>query len=75
MTDVIDVAQRRQQEEIDHALAARKPVTELPLRLCCVNPDCGEPISDVRQLMHAQLCLDCQRDAEQALKSCHRGAH
>lgn len=75
MTDVIDVAQRRQQEDIDLALAARTPPTDRPRRLHCVNPACGEPISEVRQRMHAQLCLDCQRDAEQAVKSCGRGAH
>lgn len=44
--DEIDVAQRLQQEEIDHALAARRtPVMGLAH---CEQRDCCEPIS----LMH-----------------------
>lgn len=73
--DIIDVAQRRQQEEIEHALSARRSgAPDKPARTHCVRADCGEPISDVRQQMHAQLCIDCQRDAELAAKSCARGA-
>jgi RNA polymerase-binding transcription factor DksA len=70
--DSIDVAQRRQQEAIDQALAARRqPVAG---RAHCANADCGEPISKVRQQMGAQLCIDCQRDREQRAQSCARGA-
>jgi hypothetical protein len=70
--DVIDVAQRRQQEEIDHALAARagKPSG----RAHCANLDCGEAITPIRQQMGAQLCIDCQRASELRAQSCARGA-
>lgn len=68
MTDLIDVAQRRQQEEIDHALAARKPAGIGATH--CEQADCGEPISTFRQDMGARLCVDCQRDAE--ARACQR---
>jgi RNA polymerase-binding transcription factor DksA len=71
--DTIDVAQRRQQEEIDHALAARVSRTENG-RTHCANADCGEPIASVRQQMGAQLCIDCQRAVERGAQSCARGA-
>lgn len=58
MTDTIDVAQRRQQEDIDHALASRQHSTAG--RAFCATLDCGEPITPVRQQMGAQLCIDCQ---------------
>lgn len=55
--DSIDVAQRRQQEEIEHALAGRRaPAAGLTV---CEDAACGEPISPVRQAMGARLCLDC----------------
>lgn len=70
--DVIDTAQRRQQEEIDYALAARPaPVAG---RSTCANLDCNFPVSLVRQKMGAQLCIACQRDAEQEAQRCARGA-
>lgn len=75
MTDVIDVAQRRQAEDIEQALSARRfGVADLPVRTHCVNADCGEAITPVRQRIHAQLCIDCQRDAERDMASCLRGA-
>lgn len=70
--DVIDTSQRRQQEEIDHALAERKPPGEG--RTHCANLDCGEPIVTLRQQMGAVLCIDCQRDAERETRQCARGA-
>lgn len=55
--DVIDVAQQRQMEEIEHALASRRT---LPLGLThCERFDCREPIITARQLMGARLCIDC----------------
>lgn len=73
--DIIDIAQQRQQEEIDHALAAHHAahVTK-PARARCAAVACDEPISPARQRMGAQLCLDCQRDAEHMAKSWARGA-
>ena len=68
--DIIDVAQRRQQEAIDHALASRKPAG--PGRTTCANLTCGEPISPMRQAMGAQRCLDCQQRAE---REAQRWAH
>lgn len=70
--DMIEVAQRRQMEEIDHALAARPPHADG--RTHCANADCGEPIAPVRQQMGAQLCIDCQRASEQRAQPCARGA-
>lgn len=61
--DTIDVAQRRQQEDIEHALQARRPVG--PGREACVNDGCGEPISALRQQMGARLCIACAQAAEQ----------
>lgn len=74
--DVIDVAQQRQQEEIDHALAAHRAarLVAQPLRSLCAAPTCNEPISPARQRMGAQLCIDCQRDAEHRQKSWPRGS-
>lgn len=60
--DTIDLAQARQQEDIDHAIAARKvtrPGTDL-----CTTDDCGEPISPQRKAMGATRCVDCQADHE-----------
>jgi hypothetical protein len=70
--DVIDTAQRRQLEEIEHALAERKPAG--PGREHCANLDCAAPIALVRQQLGAVLCIDCQRDAEQEAQRCARGA-
>lgn len=72
--DVIDVAQRRQQEEIDHALAAaRAAFTRQPGRATCAMVDCGEPISVCRTALGAQLCLDCQQRAEREAQQCAHG--
>ena len=68
--DIIDVAQRRQQEAIDQALAARKPAAAG--RTTCANLTCGEPITPVRRQMGAQLCLDCQQRLE---REAQRWAH
>ena len=69
--DVIDLAQRRQQEDIDHALAARVKAAG---RTHCMRADCGAPISDLRREMGAVLCLDCQRSNEHRAQSCARRA-
>lgn len=63
--DTIDVAQRRQQDDIDHALAARSPAGEG--RPTCA--ECGEAISELRQQMGAVRCLECQRDCEREAQS------
>lgn len=60
--DIIDQAQARQQQDIDIALASRKPRERGPER--CRNADCNEPISELRRDMGADLCVDCARDAE-----------
>lgn len=70
--DTIDVAQRRQQDDIDHALQARPaPGAGLPQ---CANLDCGEPINEVRRQMGATLCIDCQRAVEREAQRCARTA-
>lgn len=70
--DVIDVAQRRQMEDIELALATREPA-RMGLSHC-ENAECGEPIIALRQQMGARLCIDCARDAERKAKQCARGA-
>lgn len=69
---MIDVAQRRQQEEIEHALAARKKPTIG--RTHCANLDCGEPISALRREIGARFCVGCQNAAERPAQSCARTA-
>jgi len=58
MTDLIDVAQRRQLETIEQSLASR-PAARRGLSRCEV-PACGEPISPMRQAMGATRCVECQ---------------
>jgi len=58
MTDLIDVAQRRQLETIEQSLANR-PTMGKGLSHCEV-PACGEPISPMRQAMGATRCVECQ---------------
>lgn len=70
--DTIDLAQQRQLEDIDHALASRKRAGVG--RAECGHPDCGEPISPARQALGAVLCIDCQRDAERSAQRCARRA-
>jgi RNA polymerase-binding transcription factor DksA len=71
--DVIDVAQRRQQEEIDQVLANRRV---LPAGLThCEMLDCGEPISAMRQQMGARLCVDCATAKEQEARRWAPRAH
>lgn len=63
MMDAIDVAQLRQQEDIEHALQARQQSGKgLPF---CSMLDCCEPISELRQRMGARLCIDCAKANEQ----------
>ncbi|MBN8921609.1 MAG: hypothetical protein BGP10_15910 [Rhodanobacter sp. 68-29] len=70
--DTIDLAQQRQMDDIDHALASRRKVGAG--RSHCEQPDCGEPISDARKALGAVLCIDCQRDAERSAQRCARTA-
>lgn len=68
--DMIDVAQRRQQEEIDHALAAR--AAPGVGTASCSRFDCDELIADCRRHLGATLCLDCQQRAEREAQQCAR---
>ena len=71
--DTIDLAQARQQDEVDHALAARrspKPGTDF-----CVVDDCGEPISPARKAMGATRCVECQSDHEREAQRWAPRAH
>lgn len=70
--DIISEAQWRQQDAIDHALAARKP-PRAGLTHCAVLT-CREPITPLRQRLGAQLCIDCQQRAErEAQQWAHEG--
>lgn len=66
--DQIDLAQKHQQDDIDHALEARR-VRQPGLSACS---QCDEPISSLRRDMGARLCIDCQRAAELHAKSWNR---
>lgn len=63
MSDDIDLAQSHEEMHRAHALAAierqRERQTGLPH---CV--ECGEDISQLRQSLGAELCIDCQTAAE-----------
>jgi RNA polymerase-binding transcription factor DksA len=71
--DTIDVAQQRQQEEIDHALQARRAVAKGP-EFCSVAY-CGEPISALRRDMGAKLCIDCANAREREAQRWAPRAH
>lgn len=63
--DLADAAERLEQQERDRALAAHKAragVEPKPPRDTCA--DCGEPLTAARKAVGAQLCVDCQREAE-----------
>lgn len=66
----MDLAQARQQQDIDHALAAR--TAPRAGRTHCAHDDCGEPIAAFRQQLGAVLCIDCQRDHERSAQICAR---
>lgn len=71
--DVIDVAQRRQQEEIEHALKARKPVSAGLTH--CSSANCDEPISALRQTIGARHCIDCANAHEREAQRWAPRAH
>lgn len=71
--DTIDLAQARQQDDVDHALAARRPVK--PGTDFCVMLDCGEPITAARKALGATRCVDCQVDAEREAQRWAPRAH
>lgn len=58
--DEIDLAQQRQADEIEHALAARRPAGP-GLAECRA---CGTAISALRTALGAQLCIECQTELE-----------
>lgn len=66
MPDAMDRVQQHAADITSDALQAHAQRTQLPGRSTCANLDCGEPISDARRGMGAQLCLDCQRAEEAA---------
>lgn len=64
MPDAMDRMQAFNEDHTADALkrhAARKVAAG---RMHCVVSDCGEPISDARRDMGAQLCLACQKEEE-----------
>ena len=66
MADEADEASALQQREIDTLVARHRAKVPGHGRKACA--DCGEPISDLRRRDGAKLCLDCQIDAERALR-------
>lgn len=70
MPDLMDRVQQHADDLTADAIAAhRRGQPAKPGRTMCADPDCGEPISQHRRALGAQLCLACQRAAEA------RGAH
>lgn len=64
-----DAMERVQQFAADHAadsLARHADRAKPPGRHTCANLDCGEPISDTRRGLGAQLCMDCAQAEEAA---------
>lgn len=66
MADEADRAADLQQAEIDRALAAHARKVPGEGRHDCAR--CGEPISALRRRDGARLCMDCQVNAERALR-------
>lgn len=65
MPDLMDRVQQHAADLADDALAAHHlGLPAKPGRDMCADPDCGEPISQQRKALGAQLCLACQRAAE-----------
>lgn len=63
--DLADAAERLEQQERDRALAAHKAragVEPQAKRDTCA--DCGEQLPAARRAIGAQLCVDCQQEAE-----------
>lgn len=60
--DFGDKGQAAQEQDIERALASRKPrgigLTH------CENLDCGEAISETRRELGARLCIDCANEQE-----------
>jgi RNA polymerase-binding transcription factor DksA len=69
MPDAMDHVQELNEAHVEDALKrhSARPVVEG--RATCANAECGEPISDARRRLGAQLCMECQRGVEAA------GAH
>ena len=63
MSDDIDLAQSHEEMHRAHALAAieRQRERQTGLPQC---RECGDDISELRQNLGAELCIDCQNDAE-----------
>lgn len=65
MADELDLAQQHEDMHRAHAIAAiTRP--RPPGRTECRT--CGEPITPLRTELGAQLCIDCQSEAEQKAK-------
>lgn len=66
MADDADRAQPESDAFIAEALRRHRAQREVrgPGRTRCKQHDCGEPISEARQRLGADLCEDCQRDVD-----------
>lgn len=66
MPDAMDHVQELNEAHTADALK-RHAARVLPEgRATCAHADCGEPISDARRRLGAQLCMECQRGEEAA---------
>lgn len=65
MPDAIDRLQEQEAEFHQRALSAHAAQLPRRGRDMCADEDCGEPISERRKALGAQLCLACQHAAEQ----------
>lgn len=61
MPDLMERCQEFNADHVRDALDRHQSRPRLPARTTCANLDCGELITPERQVLHAQLCLPCQR--------------
>lgn len=71
MPDAMDHVQQLAADHAADSLARHADREQRVGRSHCANLDCGEPVSDVRRKLGAQLCLDCAQ-AEEAVAVHHR---
>lgn len=71
MPDAMDHVQQLTDDLAADALKRHRQRAKTQGRTHCANLECGEPISQLRQQAGAQLCLDCQREEEEAERQRH----
>lgn len=60
----MDAVQQHAQHMAEDALQRHAARRQVAGRTSCANLDCGEPITPARTALGAQLCMECQIEAE-----------